>query len=208
MFGKDDQVAEIFADAAGFVTRLRNEKTRLPFGREMDGAAYRIDADAGRRNRTAVNVAGKNLQFVSAFQRLQLFLQEDGQRIGFLACGAAGHPDADHGIGGSVGEELRDDLFLQRLEGFRVAKKTGHADEQVAKKGFHLRRGLLEIPDVSVHHLDLVDGHAPFDAAVDGAGFVLGEIVTRLGAQEDEDFFHGRLGLGWRGGKSGRCGMV
>ena len=34
---------------------------------------------------------------------------------------------------GLAGKELRDDLFLERLEGLRVAEETGDADQQSRK---------------------------------------------------------------------------
>ncbi len=117
-----------------------------------------------------------------------------------------GDPDADHGARGLAGKEPGDDLFLERLEGLRVAEETGHADQQVAKERLHLRRRLLQVLDVAVHRFDLVDGHAPLDAAVDGARLVLGKVVAGLGAQQDEDLLQRVLGLGRRDG-GGRGGL-
>jgi hypothetical protein len=36
--------------------------------------------------------------------------------------------------------------------------------------------------------VDLMHGHAPLDATVDGARLVLRKVVAGLGAQQDEDF--------------------
>ena len=58
---------------------------------------------------------------------------------------------------------------------------------------------LLQIAHVLVQPLDLVDGHAPLDAADDGVLLVLGEVVAGLGAQQDEDLLQRVLGLGRRG---------
>ena len=51
-------------------------------------------------------------------------------------------------------------------------------------------RALLQVFDVPVYRVDLVDGHAPLDAAADGTWFVLGKVVAGLAAQQDEYFIH------------------
>jgi hypothetical protein len=55
------------------------------------------------------------------------------------------------------------------------------------KEKFHFRWGPLQIFDVFTKRFDLVDGHASFDTAVDGARFVLGKVVAGLGAKQYED---------------------
>jgi hypothetical protein len=80
-------------------------------------------------------------------------------------------------------------MFLERLKCLRVAEETGDADQEVAKERLHIGWGLLQIADILVQSLDLVDGHAPLDAAGDGALLVMGEVVTGLGAQQQEDLF-------------------
>ena len=107
------------------------------------------------------------------------------------------------GIGRLVGKESGKGLFLDGLEGFGVAEKPGDPDQQVAKEPFHFYRCLLHEFHIALQGLDLVDGHAPFDAAVDGAGFVLGEIVTGLGAQQDEDLLQGIFFGQYRCGNDG-----
>ncbi len=49
--------------------------------------------------------------------------------------------------------------------------------------------------DVVLHGVDLMQGHAPLDPPVDGAGLVLGKIVAGLGAQEHEDLLERILAL-------------
>ena len=63
---------------------------------------------------------------------------------------------------------------------------------------------LLQIADVLVQSLDLVDGHAPLDAAVDGALLVLGKIVAGLGAQQEEDLLQRVSRIGRRPAETGR----
>ena len=71
--------------------------------------------------------------------------------------------------------------------------------KQIAKEGLHFGRGLLQVADVLTQPFDLVDGHAPLDAAADGVLLVLRKVVAGLGAQQDEDLSHRVFGLGSRG---------
>ena len=203
LLGKDQQVADAFVDAVGAAVRLLGEKARQPLRRDVGGDAGGIDAGAGLFDGPAVNVGGKDLHLETLLQRLHVLLEQDGDGIGFLAGGTAGHPDADHCAGGLAGKKPRDDLFLQRRERLRVAEEIGDADQQIAKERLHLGRGLLQVAHVLVQPLDLVDGHAPLDAADDGVLLVLGKIVAGLGAQQDEDLLQRVFGLGGSGERPG-----
>ena len=98
-----------------------------------------------------------------------------------------------------AGKELRDDLFLEGREGFRVAEEIGDADQEVPEERLHLRRVLLQVAHIPVQPVDLVDGHAPLHAADHGVLLVEGKVMARLGAQEDTDLFQGVFRLGGRG---------
>src|SRR5205807_267007 len=66
-------------------------------------------------------------------------LQEaNGQRVDLLAGGAAGHPEADGRIGRALVYQLGKDFLLESLEGVRIAKELGDADEEIAVKALHL----------------------------------------------------------------------
>ena len=124
-------------------------------------------------------------------------LKQDGEGIGFLAGGTAGAPRRESiAPAGLPARSLRDGLLLERPKRLRVAEEAGDADQQVAKERLHIRRGLLQIADIVVQPLDLVDGHAPLDAAGDGALLVLRKVVTGVGAQQQEDLLQRVVGLG------------
>ena len=125
-----------------------------------------------------------------------MLLQQDGEGIGLLAGGAAGAPDANRRARQLILKQLRDDLFLKRLEGLGITEEIGHADQQVTKQRLHLCWRLLQKPDVTFQHIDLVNRHPPFDATIDGAGLVLGKVMGGLGTQQDEYLFQRALGLG------------
>ena len=85
-----------------------------------------------------------------------------------------------------------------------VLEELGHTDEHVVEDRRILGRGLLQIVNISGHGIDLVDGHASFDAAENGAGLIQGKIVAGLGIQKDKYLFQGGLGFGRGRGKGQR----
>ena len=64
-----------------------------------------IDAGAGLLDGPAVNVGGEDLHLETLLQRLHVLLEQDGDGIGLLAGGTAGHPDADRCARGLAGKE-------------------------------------------------------------------------------------------------------
>jgi hypothetical protein len=52
----------------------------------------------------------------------------------------------------------------------------------------------LQKTDIGHDPVDLVNAHAPFDAAVHRVLLVLGKVMAGLGAQQEEDFFEAALG--------------
>ena len=200
LLGKHQHVADALVNAVGTAVGLGGEKARQAFRREVGGDAGRIQSGAGSGDRPAVDVGGEHLHRVVLLDGLHMLLQQDRNGIGFLAGGAAGRPDAHRGAGRLVVKELWNHLFLQHLEGLRIAEEIGHADQHVAKQRLHLTRRLLQVLDVAVDLVDLVHRHAPLDAAVDRAWLVLREVVAGLGAQQDENFLQRALDPGRRDG--------
>ena len=187
LLGEHQQVTDGFIDAIGAANGFGGEKARQAFGRKIGGDAGRIAAGAGGGDGPAVDVRGEQLHREAGLDRLHVLDQQDGDRVGLLAGGTARGPDADHRTGRFACKERGDDRVLQHLKNIRVAEELGDTDEHVTKQRLHLGRSPLEIFDVVVDPLDLVDGHAALDAAVDGARFVLGKVVAGLGTQQDED---------------------
>ena len=69
-----------------------------------------------------------------------------------------------------------------------VAEKACHADQEFLEEEFHFLRILLQVTDVIRDPADLVNVHAPFDPAVDGAFLVERKVVAGLGPKQDENF--------------------
>src|SRR6202049_4432958 len=106
-----------------------------------------------------------------------------------LPGGTAGAPDANSRACSLAREKPRDDLFLNLLENLGIPEETGDADEEFAKERVPFAPGELHIAEIVFQPIDLVDGHTPLDAAYDGAPFVLGKVMTGLGAEQDKDLF-------------------
>ena len=112
---------------------------------------------------------------------------DDGHRIGLLAAGAAGNPDADGIVVRLVRQQFGQDLVLQRLKRLRVAEEIGHPDQQFLEQDVRLALAFLQVAHVVRDVVDLVDVHPPLDPAADGVLLVEREIVVGPGAKDDED---------------------
>ena len=197
LLGEDQHIADGLVDVIGAVPL--GEETGQALRGDVGRDAVGIDAGAGGLDGLAVDVGSEDLGLVTPLHPLHLLAEEDGDGVGLLAGGATGHPDP-HGLAGRFFQQAGDDLFLQGLEGLRVAEEVGHGDQEIPEERLHLQRVLPQVTDVDVHVTDLVDGHASLDAAADGGLLVVGEIVSYLGPEQDEDLLQraGVLGLGDR----------
>ena len=132
-------------------------------------------------------------------------MQQDSDGISLFAGRAPGGPCSNGATRGLVIKESGYDLLFKHLKGFRVTEKIGHTNQQVPKQRLYLDGRLLQVLDVIVNRIDLVNGHAPLNPAVDRAGLVLGKIVPGLGTQQNKDFFQRVLVERRRdGGRPGR----
>ena len=204
LLGEDHRVPDALVDPVAPAAGLGHEKPRQPFRREVNGDAGRIEPRPGRGHCSAVDVRGEHLQSEALLHELHALLQQDGEGVGLLAGGAARAPDPDHRACRLVGEEAGEGQVFEGLERRRVPEEVGDADEQIPEERLHLHRRLLQVAHIGLDGVDLMHGHAALDAAVDGAGLVLGEVVAGLGAQQDEDLLQRIFQLGgWDGGRAG-----
>ena len=185
--------------------RFLAEKTPPPLRRNIGGDAGQVEALTRAVHGVAVNVSGEDLQGQMG-ARLQLFqrlLEDDGQRVGFLARGAAGDPRAQSAAVLPAREQRRQEFIAQLRPRRRFAEEAGHADEQLLEQQITLLRIFAQIPDVMAELADLMQAHPPLDAAVKGVALVKREVVAGLAAQQEEDFFElagrGRIRLDRRG---------
>ncbi len=198
LLGKDHHVADILADAVGAV--FLGKKPGQPFRGDIGGNAVGIDPGAGFLNGLVVDIGGKDLDLEVFFYFVQIFPDQDSQGIGFFAGGATRDPDPHTCARELVGKEPGNDLFPERFEGLRVAEEIGDADQKFPKKGLHFQRVFPHVTYIIFDTVDLGNGHAPLDAAADGGLFVLGKIMARLGAQQNEHLLQVVNGTGRWGG--------
>ena len=198
VLGEDEHVADAFVQAVDAAVRIGGEKAGEAFGGDIGRNARGINPRAGGGDGAAVDIRGKKLDRVAAFERLHAFGEEDGQGVSFLAGRAADDPEAERGAGRAIFEEPDHDLFFHHGESLGVAEEAGHIDEQIAEEGFHLFGAFREVGDVVIELIDLVEGHAALDATVDRARFVEREVVAGLGAELEENFAQRILRFGRR----------
>jgi hypothetical protein len=100
-------------------------------------------AAPGERHRIEVDVGGEDLQPVLVEGSAEALGKQDGQRIGFLAGGAACDPDADVVTGLLAGEDLGDHL-VEAGKGFGVAEEGGDRNQDVLAQLVQFDRRLVD----------------------------------------------------------------
>ena len=95
----------------------------------VGGNARGKDAGARLIGGLAVDIGGKDLDFVGLREVLETLLNEDGDGIGFFAGGTTADPNTYGATWGHALEEARNSDMFQRVKGIAIAEKTGHADE-------------------------------------------------------------------------------
>ena len=105
-------------------------------GRRIGGVA-RLDLDRGPQigQRPAealrfgrVDVGGEDLDVDRATPPLEMLIEQDRQRIRFLAGGTAGHPRPELVVRVALGNQVRQQLGLDFRVGISVAKEPRHAN--------------------------------------------------------------------------------
>ena len=119
--------------------------------------------------------------------RVSRFAEGHRQRKRFFAAGAAGHPGAQLSPGRMRGEQMRQDLVAQHIPDRRVAEEAGDADQQFLEQQVDFLRVLAQVAHIVGDALELMDGHAPLDTAIEGVFLVEREIVPGTRPQQYAD---------------------
>ena len=191
---EDDQVADLAGDPVAVL--LSREEARQSFGGDIGRDAARVDAGAGELQCLRVDVGREDLDGERLAGGPHLLQQQEGDGVGLLARGAAGHPRPQRRALRLPLHQGHDHQPPQFLVGLRIAEEAGDPDQEVLRQP----RGLLRLPaqqvKVGVERLGLGDAHAAADPAQDGATLVAAE-VRALPGQHREDLVEGlRLGRG------------
>ena len=146
MAGKDAQLPDSLADLV--VAILADEEPPQAFRRDVDLDVIQVDAGPGLFQGCFVEVGGQDLDRRRSGSAVEELEQGDGQRIGFLAGRATGHPDPEHGPRRPAGHQGREHLLLQRLERLRVAEELRDADQEILVQVLDLGGIILEDREV------------------------------------------------------------
>ncbi len=146
-----------------------------------------IEPGAGRFQRNAMHVGGKDLNVQGSSPHVHPLLDQHGQGVWLFAGGAARHPDAQLVVRAQPRQQLRQNLVFQTRKGLAIAKKSGHADQQVAVQGVQLRRVTLQSGQVSGQILRLADHHPALDTPLHRARLVVGKVDAEIAAQQLQD---------------------
>ena len=190
LHGEHHRVADVFLHLVAGV--VLGKEAAQAFRRDVLGDVGRIVTGPRHGDGVVVEVGGVdlNVQFPllpGADLILQLE-QEDGDRVGFLAAGATGHPDAEHVVLRLVCQQRWQDGLLERDKGLGVAEKAGDIDQQFPKQQWRLVGVFPQKARIGRFVLDVVQRHAAFDATTNRALLVEREVMPGAGTQLQQNF--------------------
>jgi hypothetical protein len=184
--GEHHHLADVGDDLVA--ARALQEVAREAVGRDVGDRLFAVDGAGRELDRAAMDVRGEDLHGPVAVLLGELG-EQDGERVGLFAGGAARHPDAQRGITRPTLHQLGQHLVLEHLERLFVAEEARHADEQIAVENVELVAALAEAVDVLVDVVDTRQLEAPLDSPRDGARLVVREIDTELALEHVVDGF-------------------
>ena len=200
--GEHHRITEPFIDRK--MIALVEEKPIQTIGRDVgrDTRGIRPRACVGQGG--FVDVGREDLEVPFSLRPVELLDQHHGQRVCFLAGGAAGHPDADRRVGLHLAHQGLDRLRLEDLPRFALPEEGRHTDQHVLEQGFDLVRvgpQQLEVVGTPFH---VLEDHSPLDAAHQSALLVAAEFILDAVVQERQDSIEivdGLLAWGLRSGR-------
>ncbi len=191
---EDAHLAQLLDHAVGVA--LLGEPAGEPLRADVVGDRRRIAPDPGGGERAGVDVGREDLHVRAHVPPLHLLPEQDADRIGLLAGGAAEHPDPHRVVAVLAREDRRHHLPGQDVELLRVAEELGDADEKVVEEVLDLVRVVAQVLRVGVDLLDLHHLHAALDPAQEGLLLVAVEVVPGAAAQDGRDPGQGPRRLG------------
>ena len=161
---------------------ISGEEPAQPFLRDIRFDRRGEKSLARFLDRLLVHIRGEDLDRRRLFQTVRVFAQQHRDRVRLFAGGAAGHPDAHLILLPLAGEELRH-VGRECSEGFLIAEKMRHPDEQILKERAALRGMLAQEIEIFRNAFERINLEPPRDPAQHCRAFVMAEIVARLAAQ-------------------------
>ena len=189
--GEHAQVADGLGDAV--VSVHLDEEAAQSLARDVQQSFLGIEAGAGAFDACRIQIGAKHLQGCGALRRSDRFRKQHGQRVGFLARRAGGHPDAHWIVARALSEQRRKDLRLERLEHLGIAEEAGDVDQDVLVQRRDFGWILADPPRVVLEVGRLLQDHPPAHAPQQGVRLVLREVGSRGAAQDAQDRCQARL---------------
>ena len=151
------------------VVVLPGEETLQALGGEIRGNGVRIDTGASCFQGALVDVGGEHLDGAALTCGCALLQQKHGHRVRFLAGGAARHPYPHRAVRALAGNQRHYGQLSQFVKSLGVTEKGTDPDQHVLGELNHFLRVLTKQLEIVPHGGDLLEAHAPFDAADDRA---------------------------------------
>ena len=185
---EDDHLADLVPHDVAVA--LAAEIARQPPRRHILDDVVAVDAPSGRGYGVAVQVGGKYFDISLDAELLHHLREQDRDGIGFFACGAPRHPDADLLRGRRALDDVVDHSVLQHVKIVRIPEKARHADEELLGEEPGLVRVVGQIVDIFLEIAVVRDDDAPLDAPQDRRLLIIGIIDVGHVPQDREDLGH------------------
>ena len=138
LFREDDQIADGLGNLVPFLGLDKPPAEALPV--HLAHGVIQVPAFARGIDGVFVDVGGEYLSLHRTRLLSHHLEQGDGDRVGFFARGAAGHPNPHRRVSRPVLEQFPHHSGLQPFESVGLPEETADADEHVAVEGLQFRR--------------------------------------------------------------------
>ena len=188
VLGEDDHLADVVIDH--IAVALFGKETAQPRDRDILQNAVAVDAARRHVDGIAVQVRREDLDIPAQSQLIHGLREEDGDRIGLLTCGTAGHPDPDLVRCPVAPEQVLDDPLLENVKIIRVAEEGGDSDQDLLGQQPDLLRIVVHVVDIFLQVAVVGDHDPSLDPAQDGRLLVIGIVYVCDFLQYAEDLGH------------------
>jgi hypothetical protein len=190
--GKDTELPDVLLDAVTIA--LANKEAFQAFGADIRRDTLGIQPLTGVLDDIRIDIRGEDLDMPRSPRALPELVEQHRHGVRFFSRRAGRDPDTQRRLLRWFSEPPSQQC-IERAKHLAVAEEGRDADQQLREQETELVRMRREQGDIVRHRFDLVDAHAPLDAADHRRGLVPPEIVAATPMQERE---HGVHGLGRR----------
>ena len=146
VLGEHDHLADIVID--NIAVGLFGKEPAQAGDRDVLQNTVSVDASSGNPDGIPVQIRREYFHIPAQTHLVHGFREENSDRVGFLTCGTACHPDADL-VGCPVaGQQILDDPLLEHFKIIRVAEEGGDANQDLFGQKAHFLRVIGHIIDI------------------------------------------------------------